>query len=72
MDLEVRCQPDDFAADFIGAGDADGVMSDPNTHIDDPTAMHGELARHTPALVGDDSEQHRNSCCRVHTRQKQA
>lgn len=72
MDLEVLSQSDDFAADSSGVSDCDGVMSDPNTHIDDPTAMHGEPARHTPAVVGGDAGQHGHSCYRVHTQHEQA
>lgn len=48
---EFRGQSDDFAADSSGVGDGDGVLSDPIARIDDPTAMHGKLARHIPAVV---------------------
>jgi hypothetical protein len=72
VNLEVRGQSDDFAADSSGVGDGDGVSSNPNARIDDPTSMHGKPARHCQAVVGADGKLHRHACHRVHTRQKQA
>lgn len=72
VELEVRGQSGDFAADSSGVGEGDGVLSDPIARVDDLTAMHGDLARHTPAVVGPDSKKQSHACYGVHTRQKQA
>lgn len=70
--LEVRGQSNDYAADSSGVGDGGGVVSDPIARVDDLTAMHGDLARHTPAVVGPDSKKQSHACYGVHTCQKQA
>lgn len=72
VDLEVRGQSRDFAADSSGVGDGDSVLSDPSPRFDHPTALHGEPSRLSLAVIGACGEQQSHASHRVHTRQKQA